>query len=157
MVRYRRHALFGRHLRVERVDRRRSGRFVHVEVHPGVFRVLAAWMLDPVACAGMDLGAPRVSLAALADLDDLLSRRGFGETLPVTSPPERSKPMQDLPTRPSSPKQLQMQFDSTRLRGMSPLDRQQIVVRLAIRKRRPGPIDVPLAVARPVALATCVC
>lgn len=40
--------------------------------------------------------------------------------------------MQDLPTRPSSPKQLQMQFDSTRLRGMSALDRQQIVVRLAI-------------------------
>lgn len=39
--------------------------------------------------------------------------------------------MHDLPTRPSSPKQLQMQFDSMRLRGMSPLDRQQIVVRLA--------------------------
>ncbi len=40
--------------------------------------------------------------------------------------------MQDLPARPSSPKQLQMQFDSTRLRGMSPLDRQQTVTRLAI-------------------------
>ena len=39
--------------------------------------------------------------------------------------------MHDLPTQPSMPKQLQMQFDSTRLRGMSPLDRQQIVTRLA--------------------------
>jgi hypothetical protein len=40
--------------------------------------------------------------------------------------------MQDLPARPSSPKQLQMQFDSTRLRGMCPLDREQTVTRLAI-------------------------
>jgi hypothetical protein len=39
--------------------------------------------------------------------------------------------MHDQPTRPSTPKQLQMQFDSMRLRGMSPLDRQQIVTRLA--------------------------
>jgi hypothetical protein len=77
VVHYRWHALFGRHLRVERVDRRRSGQFVHVEVLPGVCRVLAAWMLDPAACAGMDLGEPRVSVAALSDLNDLLSRRGL--------------------------------------------------------------------------------
>lgn len=40
--------------------------------------------------------------------------------------------MQDLTARPSSPKQMQMQFDSTRLRGMNPHDRQQAVTRLAI-------------------------
>lgn len=40
--------------------------------------------------------------------------------------------MQDLPSRPSLPKQLQMRFDSTRLRGMSPPDRRQAVTRLAI-------------------------
>lgn len=40
--------------------------------------------------------------------------------------------MPDLPARQTSPKQLQMQFDSTRLRGMSPQDRQQAVTRLAI-------------------------
>ena len=40
--------------------------------------------------------------------------------------------MQELPARPPLPKQLQMQFDSMRLRGMSPLDRQQAVTRLAI-------------------------
>lgn len=40
--------------------------------------------------------------------------------------------MQDLTARPSSPKQTQMQFNSTRLRGMSPHDRQQAVTRLAI-------------------------
>ncbi|PTX39745.1 hypothetical protein IQ03_05137 [Gemmobacter caeni] len=40
--------------------------------------------------------------------------------------------MPDLPATQTSPKQLQMQFDSTRLRGMSPQDRQQAVARLAM-------------------------
>lgn len=40
--------------------------------------------------------------------------------------------MQDPSAKPSSPKQLRMQFDSARLRGMSPHDRQQAVTRLAI-------------------------
>jgi hypothetical protein len=57
------------------VDRRKSGQFVHVEVLPGIITVVAAWMLDASACAGMEVGAPRVSLAALSDLDDLLKRR----------------------------------------------------------------------------------
>lgn len=40
--------------------------------------------------------------------------------------------MQDLPIKPSCPRQLQMQFDSKRLRGMSPQERRQVVTRLAI-------------------------
>ncbi|WP_211246274.1 hypothetical protein, partial [Cereibacter changlensis] len=48
-------ALFGRRLRVERVDRRRSGQFVHVEVLPGVFMVVAAWMLDAAAAQAWNL------------------------------------------------------------------------------------------------------
>jgi hypothetical protein len=82
LAHYRWHALFGRRLRVERVDKRRSGQFVHVELLPGVFTVVAAWMLDASACAGMDLGAPRVSLAALSDLEDLLKRRGLRRCSP---------------------------------------------------------------------------
>ena len=35
--------------------------------------------------------------------------------------------MQDLPIKPSCPRQLQMQFDSKRLRGMSLQERQQVV------------------------------
>jgi hypothetical protein len=34
-------------------------------------------MLDPAACAGMSLGAPRVTLATLAELHQLLTERGF--------------------------------------------------------------------------------
>jgi hypothetical protein len=39
--------------------------------------VVAAWMLDPAACAGMGLGVPRVSASALVDLHQLLIERGF--------------------------------------------------------------------------------
>jgi hypothetical protein len=59
------------------IERRAGGDVVHVEVGPGVVIVVAAWMLDPAACAGMSLGAPRVTLAALAELDQLLTERGF--------------------------------------------------------------------------------
>ena len=33
---------------------------------------MAGWMLDPVICAGMTIGAPRVDLAALVELERLL-------------------------------------------------------------------------------------
>ena len=39
------------------------GRFVHVEVAPGVVTVVAAWMLDAAACVGMGIGSPQASLA----------------------------------------------------------------------------------------------
>ena len=50
---------------------------VHVEVTPGVVLVVAAWMLDAASCAGMELGAPRASMAALVDLHQLLAERGL--------------------------------------------------------------------------------
>jgi hypothetical protein len=34
-------------------------------------------MLDPVACAAMAIGAPRVAVSALIDLHHLLIERGF--------------------------------------------------------------------------------
>jgi hypothetical protein len=46
-------------------------------VAPGVVIVVAAWMLDPVACAGMVFGAPRVILSALIELHQLLIEHGF--------------------------------------------------------------------------------
>jgi hypothetical protein len=42
-----------------------------------VVTAVQAWMLDPVVCAGMDIGFPRVTLSALIDLHDLLTARGF--------------------------------------------------------------------------------
>ena len=55
MVHYPWHALFGRRVRIERSDVRTTGRFVHVEILPGVVTVVAAWMLDASACVGMEI------------------------------------------------------------------------------------------------------
>jgi hypothetical protein len=76
-VYYRWHALYGRRVRRQYVECRTGGEVVHVEVAPGVVIVVAAWMLDPVACAGMRMGVPHVSATALTDLHRLLVERGF--------------------------------------------------------------------------------
>src|SRR5215212_738210 len=74
---YRWHALYGRRVRRQYTERRAGGEVVHVEAAPGVVVVVAAWMLDPVACAGMTLGAPRVSIGALTELHQLLIEQGI--------------------------------------------------------------------------------
>jgi hypothetical protein len=66
------HPLFGRSVRRYYGEQRVSGRFVHVEVMPGVVTTIAAWMLDPVACIGMAIGAPCVAVSALLDLHHML-------------------------------------------------------------------------------------
>jgi len=45
-----------------------------------VVTVVAAWMLDPVVCAGMEMGPPRVSVTALVDLQRVLGEQGIGRT-----------------------------------------------------------------------------
>ena len=45
---------------------------VHVELTPGAVTILQAWKLDAVYCAGLKVGAPRVSLPALCSLRELL-------------------------------------------------------------------------------------
>ncbi len=74
---YRWHAFHGRRVRRQYTERRASGEFVHVEVAPGVVMVVAAWILDPAACAVMTFGTPRLCVSALADLHHLLIERGF--------------------------------------------------------------------------------
>jgi len=55
-VHYRWHALYGRRVRRQYVERRAGGEVVYVEVSPGNVLVVAAWMFDAAACAGMDWG-----------------------------------------------------------------------------------------------------
>jgi hypothetical protein len=76
-------------------------------VASGVVIVVAAWMLDPAACAGMSFGAPCVGVSALVELHQLLI------------PPS------------TSPRQLSIPFDSSRLRGMTPSERGIALARLA--------------------------
>src|SRR5690606_4244907 len=72
----------GRRLRQHYSEDRRTGRVVHAEAAPGVVIVIAAWMLDPIACRSMELGSPRVSISALVELNDLLVRRGLRRSSP---------------------------------------------------------------------------
>ena len=55
-----------------------------MEDRPGRLRELPRWMCDPVACAGMDQGPPRVALEALLKLADVLDemsgRRRIGSS-----------------------------------------------------------------------------
>ena len=79
---YRWHPLFGHRVKRQYSENRVRGPCVHVEVEPGVVIAVAAWMLGPVACAGMELGVPRATLSALADLHRLLIERGFRASSP---------------------------------------------------------------------------
>ena len=73
---YRWHPLYGRRVMRQYSEQRTGGEVVHVAVEPGIV-VMAAWMLDAASCAGMELGPPRASLAALCELQRLLLQRGL--------------------------------------------------------------------------------
>jgi hypothetical protein len=71
-VHYRWHLYFGSKVAVRRVEQRATGQFLQVLGPAGVVVSMAGWMLDPVICAGMTFGSPRVDLAALVELKRLL-------------------------------------------------------------------------------------
>lgn len=50
---------------------------MRVEADPGEVAPIAAWMLDPVACARLESGEPLVSLSALVELHYFLIESGF--------------------------------------------------------------------------------
>jgi len=81
-IHYRWHALYGRPVRRYYSEKRGGADIVVVEGEPGAAIVVAAWMLDPAACAGMEIGAPHVSVEALVDLHRLLRERGLRRSYP---------------------------------------------------------------------------
>ncbi|TAA56490.1 hypothetical protein EXZ48_23165 [Shinella sp. JR1-6] len=72
-VYYRWHPYFGRKVNVRRVEHRATGQFLKVLGPSGAVVSMAAWMLDPVVCAGMTSGAPQVDLPALSELKRLVT------------------------------------------------------------------------------------
>ena len=134
-VHYRWHPLYGRRVRRQYSEQRAAGRFVHVEAAPGVVTVVAAWMLDPVACAGMEIGAPRVAVSALVDLHHLLIERGFRRS--SRGDPNIVQEEQDEDTRrhrrcrPRPRASSAWRSIRARLRGMSPSERSTALARLA--------------------------
>jgi len=73
-VHYRWHPYFGRKVVIRRIAQRATGRFLSIMGPAGVVVTIADWMLDPVVCAAMLKGTPRVDLAALVELKRLLMR-----------------------------------------------------------------------------------
>ena len=71
-VQYRWHAYFGCKVGIRRIAQRATGRFLSIMSPAGVVVTIADWMLDPVICAGMPMGTPRVDLAVLVELRRLL-------------------------------------------------------------------------------------
>jgi hypothetical protein len=91
-IHYRWHPLYGCRVRVRDSEERYKGRVVHVEASPGIVIMIAAWMLDPVACAGMEAGEPRVSVSALRDLHRLLFERSLrGNSLDSSDPVQENR------------------------------------------------------------------
>ncbi|CAN7631968.1 hypothetical protein [Pararhizobium sp. LjRoot238] len=72
-VHYRWHPYFGQQVCVRRVDQRATGQFLQVLGPTGVVVSIAGWMIDPVTCAGMTMGPARVDLAALIELNRLVT------------------------------------------------------------------------------------
>jgi hypothetical protein len=79
-IHYRWHPLCGRKVRYRDCEQRGSGCVVHLDDGSGAITVVPAWMLDPVVCVSMKLGEPRVAVAALRELHDLLIERGLRES-----------------------------------------------------------------------------
>ncbi len=66
---YRWHPCFGWKVRIRQVEERADGRYVRAQDPAGV--LMANWMLDPLACAAMTVGPPRVDFATLIEPDKL--------------------------------------------------------------------------------------
>ncbi|WFU11551.1 hypothetical protein QA646_24485 (plasmid) [Rhizobium sp. CB3090] len=58
---------------VQRVEERATGQFLKVLRPTGVVLAISGWMIDPVVCSGMTMGTARVDLAALIELNRLVS------------------------------------------------------------------------------------
>src|ERR1700759_5326725 len=71
-VHYRWHPYFGCKVVIRRIAQRATGRLLSILGPAGVVVTIADWMHDPIVCAAMPKGAPRVDLAALVELKRLL-------------------------------------------------------------------------------------
>jgi hypothetical protein len=107
-VHYRWHPYFGCKVVIRRIAQRATGRFLSILGPAGVIVTIADWMLDPIVCAAMPKGTPRVDLAALVELKRLLEAAGWRGMLIEANPGSyakclRARPGRSLSMPPASP------------------------------------------------------
>jgi hypothetical protein len=126
-------------------ERRASGDVVYVELSPGAVTILPAWKLDAVYCAGLKVGPPQASLAALCSLHELLiacesrlvsadgnfvrQETQDGSTIKVCTDDGARSEAEAQP--PMAPRQLDLILDDTRFRGMTQVERHAVLRALA--------------------------
>lgn len=88
-------------MRRQGIDRRKDGSVAHVETAPGNVIVIPTWMLDPIACAGMEIGEPQVSLKALIDLAVLLTAQGARKSSTIARAFVEEVPHEDAEAKPA--------------------------------------------------------
>ena len=131
-VHYRYHPYFGCKVLVRRVEQRATGQFCRVQGPAGIVVSIAGWMLDPVVCAGMTIGAPRVDLAALIELERLLIRPADPAHSQSDVAIVRRKAMKSLRLPAATPsRQMNFLFDNSRLEGVAAAERDKIILVLA--------------------------
>ena len=131
-VHYRYHPYFGRKVLVRRMEQRATGQFLSVQGPAGTVVSIAGWMLDPVTCAGMTIGAPRVDVAALVELERLLigtaNRAHSRNDIAIVG----RKAMKSLRLPAAAPsRQINFLFDNSRLEGVASAERDKIISVLA--------------------------
>ncbi|WP_157949123.1 hypothetical protein, partial [Neorhizobium huautlense] len=130
-VHYRWHPYFGQKVVVRRVEERAIGQFLHVLGPPGVVVSIAGWMIDPVVCSGMTMGTPGVALAALIELNRLVTSADkpavFRSGLRIT---QRTIMRTRNTLIPASGRQLDLVFQSRTLDGLSDKDRKKAILTL---------------------------
>lgn len=102
-VHYPWHPLFGSEVQELKRERHAAGVFLRVLSAPGEERLIPAWMLDEVSCAHMELGEPRASLPALADLHHMLIGLGFRQGCRESACDSRKENTDDRPSDPDTP------------------------------------------------------
>jgi len=90
-VHYRWHPCFGSKVHLRQVQEWADGRYVRVQIPTGAVVLMPSWMLDPLACAAMTAGPPKVDWAALIELKRLL----IDVRLNKVSPPEAAIVQED--------------------------------------------------------------
>ena len=83
-----------------------TGDGLEVQDAAGVVVSMAVWILDPVECAGMTTGAPRVDLAALIELNQVLTDAERNRRSPDESAVVQEERDEDTRTTSSRPPRL---------------------------------------------------